>query len=214
MNVARDEIERYLHRLAEQQHSDSLLDAMEAHAAEQGIPLVGRAAGAFLELAARAIGARRVLELGAGIGYGSLWLARAVGPGGQILSVEADPARAEAAQRFLKDWTGTITIRVGDAPEAVAEEVGPFDVVYCDARKDLYPKCWMAAAPLIRIGGLWLSDNALWHGGAVTGEDVSDATAGFAAAVQSHNALVTADARFVSSLVPIRDGVLVALRVE
>lgn len=213
MNATRDQIEDYLHRLAQQQHSDDLLDAMEAYASDRNIPLVGRPAGAFLELAARSIGARRVLELGAGIGYGTLWLARAVGPDGEVVSVEPDAEKAEVAREFLTEW-GVVRARVGDIVEAIDREDGTFDVVYCDARKDLYPDAWVAASPRIRVGGLWLSDNALWHGGAVTGEDVNEATAGFAAAVQRHNGLVTSDSRFVSSLIPIRDGILAALRIS
>ena len=214
MNASRDQIEEYLHQLARQQHPEALLDAMEAYASEHDIPLVGRAAGAFLELAARSIGARRVLELGAGIGYGTFWLARAVGPDGEVVSVEPDPAKAEAREQFLDGWARTVNHRGGNVVDAISREPGTFDVVYCDTRKDLYPDAWIAASPRIRVGGLWLSDNALWHGGSVTGEDVNAATEGFAAAVQRHNTLVTSDPSFVSSLVPIRDGILVALRVR
>ena len=201
MNATRDQIEDYLDRLARQQHADRLLDAMEAYASERNIPLIGRAAGAYL-------------ELGAGIGYGSLWLARAVGPDGEVLSTEADAGRANAAKGFLQDWTATVTVHVGDVLEAISRAPGEFDVVYCDARKDLYPDAWIAASPRIRVGGLWLSDNALWHGGAVTGDDVNAATAGYAAAVRRHNEMVASDPRFISALVPIRDGVLTALRVS
>jgi predicted O-methyltransferase YrrM len=214
MNATRDQIEEYLHGLALQQHPDDVLDAMEAYAAEHSIPLIGRAAGAFIELAARSIGARRVLELGAGIGYGTLWLARAVGSDGEVSSIEPDLSKAETARQFLNGWADIVKIKSGDVIDAISRTEGEFDVVYCDARKDLYPKAWTAAASRIRLGGLWLSDNALWHGGAVTGEDVTPATTGFAAAVREHNELVVSDSRFVSALVPIRDGVLAALRVS
>lgn len=213
MNATRDQIEAYLQALAQRQHPAELLDSMESYASERSIPVPGRAAGAFLQLAAQSIGAKRVLELGSGIGYASLWLARAVGIGGQVTSIEADAEKADVARRFLEGWIGTVTIRVADVVDAARREVGPFDIVYCDARKDMYPAAWRAASPKIRVGGLWLSDNALWHGGAVTGHDVSAETAGFAAAVQRHNDLVASDPGFISSLVPIRDGVLAALRV-
>jgi predicted O-methyltransferase YrrM len=214
MNATRDQIEAYLDALAQRQHPDELLDAMESYASEHNMPVPGRAAGAFLQLAAQSIGAKRVLELGSGIGYGSLWLARAVGVGGEVTSIEPNAERAEVAHRFLEDWSVTVKIRVGDVVEAAGNEAGPFDIIYCDARKDMYPAAWLAASPKIRVGGLWLSDNALWHGGAVTGDDVNEETAGFAAAIQRHNDLVASDPGFISSLVPIRDGVLAALRVE
>ena len=74
-----DRVERYLTELAGTEHGDDVLTDMEEYAAERGFPIVGRATGRFLEVAARSIGARRVMELGSGFGYSAYWFARAVG---------------------------------------------------------------------------------------------------------------------------------------
>src|SRR5437773_9473298 len=127
-----DAVENYLTELARTEHEDPVLVDMEARAAEHGFPVVGRATGRFLELAARAVGARRVMELGSGYGYSAYWFARAVGPGGQVVCTDGDPANAERAERYVTAagvWD-RVRYRVGDALEGFAAEEGEFDVVY------------------------------------------------------------------------------------
>jgi predicted O-methyltransferase YrrM len=205
----------YLGDLAAMGHQDPVLDDMEARAAENGFPIVGRAVGRFLEVAARSIGARRVCELGSGYGYSAYWFAGAVGSDGEVVATDGDPDNCRLAESYLRRagrWS-PVNWQVGDALEGLAATDGDFDVVYCDVDKDGYPDCWRAAAERIRVGGLYLCDNVLWDGLVLTGEDRDEATAGFTAAVREHNRLVAADRRYVSTIVPLRDGVTMAVRV-
>ena len=209
-----DKVEQYLTELAELEHSDPVLVEMEARAAEHGFPIVGRATGRYLELAARSIGARRVMELGSGYGYSAYWFARAVGPDGEVTCTDGDPDNAALAEAYLTKaglWD-RVHYRVGDALEWFAEQTGQFDVVYCDVDKLGYPDCWRAARDRIRIGGLWLCDNVIWSGHVATGTD-RDRLPGWTAAIQEHNRMVAEDDRYVGSIVPIRDGVMAALRI-
>ena len=210
-----DGVEAYISELAVAEHDDELLRDMEARAAEQGFPIVGRAVGRYLELAARSIGARRVMELGSGYGYSAYWFARAVGPAGEVICTDGDPANATLAEDYLGRgavWD-RIRFRVGDALEGFEAETGDFDIVYCDVDKDGYPDCWRAARERIRVGGLWLCDNVIWSGHVATGTD-RDGLPGWTAAIREHNRLVAEDDRYVGSIVPIRDGVMAALRVR
>jgi caffeoyl-CoA O-methyltransferase len=204
----------YLTNLAERQHSSGVLEEMEAYAAEHGFPIVGRSVGRLLELVARAVGARRVVELGSGYGYSAYWFARAVGARGDVVCTDSDADNAVRAERYLSEaglW-GRVRFHVGDALETFATLDGDFDVVYCDVDKDGYPDCWRAARDRIRVGGLYLCDNVLWDGHVLTGMD-REGLEGWTAAIQEHNRLVTSDARYISSIAPIRDGVTLALRV-
>lgn len=208
--------DEYLGNLADLEHHDPLLVEMEARAAEHGFPIVGRAVGRYLELVARGIGARRVMELGSGYGYSAYWFARAVGADGEVVCTDGEAANARLAEGYLRRagvWD-RVRYHVGDALAGFAAEEGEFDIVYCDVDKDGYPDCWRAARERIRIGGLYVCDNVLWDGKAATGEERDDATPGFTAAIRDHNRLVAEDPRYVGSIVPIRDGVLTALRVE
>ncbi|MGH3327132.1 MAG: O-methyltransferase [Streptomycetales bacterium] len=209
-----DAVEGYLTDLARREHDDPLLDVMEARAAEQGFPIVGRATGRCLELAARSIGARRVIELGSGFGYSAYWFARAVGPGGQVVCTDGDPHNAKLAEDYLRTagvWD-RVSYRVGAALEGLAAQGGDFDVVYCDVDKLGYPDCWRAARERIRVGGLWICDNVIWDGHVATGTD-REGLPGWTAAIREHNQLVAEDDRYVGSIVPIRDGVMIAVRV-
>jgi caffeoyl-CoA O-methyltransferase len=215
-----DAVESYLTELARTEHEEPVLVDMEARAAEHGFPIVGRATGRFLELAARAVGARRVMELGSGYGYSAYWFARAVGPDGEVVCTDGDPANAGLAEDYLRvaGMWDRVRYRVGDALNEFAEEAGDFDVVYCDVDKDGYPDCWRAARDRIRLGGLWLCDNTIWSGRVATTTDATttdrEGPAGWTAFIREHNRLVAEDSRYVVSIVPIRDGVMTALRFE
>lgn len=214
-----DDVENYLTDLAGVEHADPVLDEMEALARQHRFPIVGRATGRYLELAARSIGARRVMELGSGFGYSAYWFARAVGPSGSVTCTDGDQDNAARAERHLRAaglWD-RVTYRVGDALDGLAAETGEFDIVYCDVDKHGYPDCWRAARERIRIGGLWICDNVLWSGHVATGterDDLPEWTRGWTGYIQEHNQLVAADERFVGSIVPVRDGLMVALRVS
>jgi caffeoyl-CoA O-methyltransferase len=210
-----DRVENYLTELAGIEHGDAVLTEMEQYADQHGFPIVGRATGRFLEVAARSIGARRVMELGSGYGYSAYWFARAVGEAGEVVCTDGDPANAERAQQYLTQagvWP-RIRYRVGDALAGFAQESGEFDVVYCDVDKDGYPDCWRAARDRIRVGGLWLCDNVLWSGDVATGAERTGGLEGWTAAIDECNRLIAADDRYVGSINPVRDGVMVALRV-
>jgi predicted O-methyltransferase YrrM len=190
-------------------YDEPVLLAMEAEGAERGFPIVGRVVGVTLELLARSIGARRVMELGSGFGFSAYWFARAVGAEGEVHCTEGDPANAATAERYLTEaglW-GRVTYHVGDAVEQMAAVPGEFDVVFCDIDKPGYPDAWRAAAERIRVGGLYLCDNTLGTSDETVLDD-NDRTR----AIREHNRLIAEDERYVSTLVPSRQGVLAALR--
>src|SRR5215510_2215516 len=117
-----DKVEGYLQELAEAEHEAPVLVEMEARADEHGFPIVGRATGRFLELAARAVGARRVMELGSGYGYSAYWFARAVGEEGEVICTDGDADNAKYAEDYLgraSVWD-RVRYHVGDALEGMA----------------------------------------------------------------------------------------------
>jgi predicted O-methyltransferase YrrM len=210
-----DAVDSYLTELAEVEHDEPVLVAMEELAKQRPFPIVGRATGRYLELAARSIGARRVMELGSGFGYSAYWFARAVAPDGQVICSDSSTENARLAEDYLSQaglWS-RVRYHVSDALAALRAETGDFDIVYCDVDKDGYPDCWLAARERIRVGGLWLCDNVIWDGHVATGTD-RDGLPGYSAAIREHNRLVAEDDRYVASIVPIRDGVMTALRIR
>jgi predicted O-methyltransferase YrrM len=183
---------------------------MEAEGELRNFPIVGRNVGVTLEVLARAIGAERVMELGSGFGYSAYWFARAVGPDGEIHCTDGEEANAEAGLSYLEraGFSERVTYHVGDALESFDGIEGDFDVVFCDIDKPGYPNAWRAASERIRVGGLYICDNTLGYGrGTVLDPDEEGAKA-----IREHNASIAEDERFLSTIVPTREGVLAAIR--
>ena len=196
-------------------HDEPVLLEMEAEAEAHDFPIVGRTVGLTIEVLARSIGAKRVVELGSGFGYSGYWFSRAVGPDGELHLTDGDPANEKKALDYLgrAGLAGPVQFHVGDAVGSLGVLEGEFDIVYDDIDKEGYPNAWRAACERVRVGGLYICDNVLWYG-RVTGEValVSDRERETTAAIVEHNALIAADERYLSTIVPTRDGVMVALR--
>ncbi len=209
MDIVDPAIDAYMRsRLA--RHDEPVLLKMEAEAEELGFPIVGRNVGVTLEVLARSVGARRIIELGSGYGYSGYWHARAVGAGGEVHLTDGDPENAKKAEAYLGRaglWD-RVTFHVGDAVSSLNALDGEFDVVYDDIDKEGYPDAWRAARERIRVGGLYVCDNVLWSG-RVLDADPDERTR----AILEHNQLIADDDRYVSTIVPTRDGVVVAIRI-
>ncbi|MBA3738147.1 MAG: class I SAM-dependent methyltransferase, partial [Actinobacteria bacterium] len=106
-----------------------------------------------------------------------------------------------------------VQFHVGDAVTELDHLDDEFDVIFNDVDKDGYPAAWRAACERIRRGGLYVCDNVLWYG-RVAVPDPDDARPGWTEAVLEHNRLVAEDERYLSTIVPTRDGVLVAIRIS
>src|SRR6058998_4381586 len=122
MDIVDPRIEAYMaERL--QRFDEPVLLEMEAEATRRGFPIVGRNVGVTLEVLARSIGARRVMELGSGFGYSAYWFARAVGPDGEVVCTDGDPENARLAEEYLSTagmWD-RVRYQVGDALGEFAE---------------------------------------------------------------------------------------------
>ncbi len=195
-------------------HDEPVLLEMEALARERGFPIVGRLVGVTLEVLARSVGARRVFELGSGFGYSAYWFSRAVGLQGELHLTDGDPENERLALDHLgrAGLDGPVRFHVGDAVEALNATEGEFDVVYNDIDKEGYPDAWRAARERVRPGGLYICDNVLWSGRVTGAEPPEERHRATTEAILQHNELIAADERFLSTIVPTRDGVMVASR--
>jgi predicted O-methyltransferase YrrM len=161
---------------------DPALDAALTSTAAAGMPpiAVSAAQGKLLHLIARMLRAERILEVGTLGGYSTIWMARALRPGGRIMSLEIDPRHAEVARTNLAraGVDGVAEVRIGPAldtlPKLAEEEVGPFDLVFIDADKANIPEYFSWATKLTRPGGVIIVDNVI-RNGAVLDDSGSDA---------------------------------------
>lgn len=152
--------------------SDPVLDAELKASAEAGLPAiqVSPAQGKFLQILAQAMGARRILEIGALGGYSTIWLARALPADGCLVTLELNPKHAEIAHSNIAraGLAGVVELRLGAALETlrrlVAEKQSPFDFVFIDADKTGYADYFTWVLKLTRRGSLIIADNVVRKG--------------------------------------------------
>ena len=202
------DLTRYLDGLVPERPAEMI--AMEAEAERTNFPIIGPAAGYFCYLIARLIGARSVFELGSGFGYSTAWFARAVreNGGGIVHHTVWDEKLSRRARDHLAalGMSELVSFRMGEAVTALREAQGPFDLVFNDIDKDGYVASLPVIKSRLRIGGVLIVDNVLWSGRIFDASDTSTSTAG----IREFTRLVTSDPDWAATIVPIRDGLLLA----
>jgi caffeoyl-CoA O-methyltransferase len=186
------------------------LARMERAARKTDFPIIGPAVGQLCYLLARTIGARRVFELGSGFGYSTAWFARAVkeNGGGVVHHVVWDEELSQRARKHLAalGLDDVVRFTVGEAVASLRSADGDFDLIFNDIDKRGYPDSLPVIESKLRSGGLLITDNLLWSGRIFDAKDRSPDTEG----VRKLTRLVMKSPNWAASIVPIRDGVLVA----
>ena len=192
---------------------DPILAAIRARHPAAGLPPIhiSPEEGKFLYLLLVAIEATAVLELGSLGGYSGVWLARALPSHGRLTTIEKDPRHAALArQAFAEAGLGSrVRLIEGAALDVLPTLSLGFDAVFVDADKEPLPQYFEWSMRLLRRGGLLLCDNAFFHGAAVDEQDRSPAAQG----VRAFNRLAAEDPRLVATVVPVRDGLVVGVKV-
>ena len=201
-------VDRYLHEIAPA--SEPVLREMEEVALERDFPIVGPLVGRLLFVLARSIRAEAIFEIGSGFGYSAIWFAKAMSGAGRVVMTEGNPANVDAARGYF-DRVGLRDRAVferGDGLEILERYPGPFDIVFLDLDKKDYPRAFERALPKLRKGGLLIADNTLWSG-KVAEPDVDDEpTRG----IREFNRRVMTSPELMATLLPLRDGVAVAIK--
>ncbi len=205
-----DKVQEYLSGLIPVREPE--MQAMEKHAEETGFPIIGPAAGNACYQIARMTGARSVFEMGSGYGYSTAWFARAVkeNGGGVVHHVVWDAELSARAVEHLRrlGLDGLVEYHVAEAVEALRQQTGPFDLIFNDIEKQDYPASLPVIKQRLRSGGVLIIDNILWSGRIFRAGDTTPATEG----VRRFTAEITRDPDWIVSLLPIRDGLVVALK--
>lgn len=174
MNQARwDAVDEYIKDLVVR--PDAALDAAIEASAAAGLPpiSVSPAHGKLLFVLAQVLQARAILEIGTLGGYSTIWLARALGAGGRVITLEADAKHAEVARaNFVRAGVAdAIELRLGKAldtlPKVAADGRGPFDLIFIDADKANIPEYFGWALKLSRVGSMIIVDNVVRDGNVI-----------------------------------------------
>jgi caffeoyl-CoA O-methyltransferase len=201
-------VEEYLYSMLPPR--DQVLSEIEAEAAKRDIPIVGPVVGRILHQLAIIIGARTVFEMGSAVGYSTIWWARAVGKDGRVFYTDGDRNNAAEARKYFERAAvaDRIHVAVGDALELLSEQKQEFDIIFCDVDKEDYPRVLRLALPRLRKGGLLITDNVLWSGKVADKKNAEPSTK----AILEFNRALYNSLDFYTTILPVRDGVAVAVK--
>lgn len=192
---------------------DDALREVRALQQAAGLPdiAISAAEGKMLEVLLRAIGARRVLEVGTLGGYSGVWIARALPADGKLTTIEADSRHAAVARRAFAraGLAERVELIEGRALDVLPALPAGFDAVFLDADKEPLEQYFSHAMRLLRRGGWLLCDNAFLNGRVTDLEDRAPDVEG----VRAFNRLAAGDRRLASAVIPVRDGLVAGLKV-
>ena len=197
----------YLDHLLPQ--SDQLLTEMEIYAAKHNVPIADREVAAFIEITARASGAKRALEIGMAIGYSVIHLARGMCKGSLVVTIEPNKEMISAASDYLQraGLADRARIERGKALDVMPRLDETFDLLFIDAVKEEYKQYLDLGLPKLRSGGVVIVDNLLW-GGKVAGDDAESSTV----ALREFNQYFINHPQLRAVVLPVGDGLGYAVK--
>jgi caffeoyl-CoA O-methyltransferase len=206
--VTQPDVDDYLYALLPPR--DEVLAEIEAEATRRKIPIVGPAVARFFQQLVMMTDAKTVFEMGSAVGYSTIWWARAVGKGGTVHYTDSDRKNADQARSYFEraGVADRITIHIGDAIELLSEQKQEFDIVFNDIDKEDYPRVLRLVSPRLKKGGLFVTDNVLWSARVVEQNPKEASTK----AIQQFNRDLYKSDDFYTTILPIRDGVAVAVK--
>ncbi|SNB46753.1 O-methyltransferase [Geobacter sp. DSM 9736] len=201
-------IEEYLMGLVPE-NDPHLLD-MEKRAREMQFPIVDRLVGRLLYMLTRIRQPKLVVELGSGFGYSAYWFARAISISGKVVLIDSAEQNVSYARRLFEETglTGRTELRHGDALR-IGPEYEEIDILFIDIDKYQYPHAIEAMLPRLAPGSLVIADNALWHGRVVEPDGDKESEG-----IRRFNDFMFSRTDFFTTLLPLRDGVLLAYRLN
>jgi len=205
-----DQVQEYLASLVPPREPE--LQKMEEIAAKNNFPIIGPACGYYCYQLARMINAKSVFELGSGYGYSTAWFAKAVkeNGGGVVHHTVWDDKLSEQAKGHLSalGLADLVQFHNAEAVETLRQTSGPFDIIFNDIDKEGYPDSLPVIKERLRHGGILIIDNMLWHGQTLDPNDHESTTE----AIRRFTRDVTSDLDWIVSLIPARDGMIVAYK--
>lgn len=210
MDILHPDLNNYLDELLPER--PRVMQEMEKLAKDRNFPIIGPQVGRILYQYIKLIGAKRIFEMGSGFGYSAYWFALALPEDGKVICTEAASNNIDLAEDYLKaaGLLHKVEFKKGDAIKILSQTEGTFDIILNDVDKDDYPRALEVAVQKLRVGGLLITDNALWHGRVVNNSKPDVYTRG----VLEYNQLVFSAENLWTTILPVRDGLAVSLKLK
>ncbi|MBX2842044.1 MAG: O-methyltransferase [Flammeovirgaceae bacterium] len=173
----------------------------------------GNTQGILLTMFAQMMQPEKILEIGTFTGYSAICLAQGLKKGGKLYTIEVNEELEEMAKRYIEKagLSQKVERIIGNALEIIPEMAETFDLVFIDADKRNYANYFDLVADKVKVGGVILADNVLWSGKVAYNETFNDKDT---EAIRIFNKKVLDDERFTTTILPIRDGILMASKIK
>lgn len=210
--ITYDYMEEYIRSLIPER--EGTLKEIEAFARENGVPIVQKETGVFLEFMTSMKKPKRILELGTAIGFSSILMYQAAGTEPEIVTIERDEKMIELANINLKKFNldHKIKIEEGDCLEILEKLNEPFDLIFMDAGKGHYNHFLPHCLRLLNPDGVIVADNVLFRGMVASQELVKRRKITIVKRMRTYLELVTQDENLITSVIPMGDGIAVTKR--
>ncbi|WP_066639549.1 O-methyltransferase [Desulfolucanica intricata] len=208
-----DEVQQYLRNLLPPR--EGLLARMEQEAADKIVPIVEPEVAQLLYWLALSHRSRSVLEIGTAIGYSTLWLAKAVLPGGgKITTIEINLPRFEAAKNNFKQAgvDKDIKLILGDARELLFKLEGPYDFIFLDAAKGKYLEFLHKCVDLLVPGGILVAEDVFMRGMVISGEVDKRRNKTAVTRLRDYLEAVMSHKQLETTVLPLGDGIALSLK--
>jgi predicted O-methyltransferase YrrM len=188
------------------------LQKMEDYAEKNNFPIIGPICGYYCYQLARMLNAKSIFELGSGYGYSTAWFAKALkeNGGGVVHHTVWDEDLSKRARDHLSALGSAdlVEFHIAEAVETLRQAKGPFDIIFNDIEKGAYPDSLPVIREKLRHGGILIIDNMLWSGRVFDPDNHDKNTE----AIRRFTRDITADLDWIVSLLPARDGMIVAYK--
>lgn len=208
-HITSPEIERYIEHLYPLE--DPLLKEMETFGLKSNFPLIGPLVGRILYQLTKLSRAKKVFEMGSGFGYSAFWFALALPEDGLVHLTDASHKNTDLSKKFFTQGNliHKAKFHTGDAVEILSKLDEQWDIILIDLNKEQYPKALEVAKAKLKLGGLLVADNLLWFGRVL--EKKGDLAT---ESIKKFNQTLFNDCSFITTLLPVRDGIGVAYRIS
>ena len=195
-------------------HNDPLLVEMREYAESRHIPIVVPESARFLETICSISKPGKILEIGTAIGNSSIIIAKALNSECIIVSIDIDADMASKAAFFIKKagLDGVLHIINGEALDVLQCLIKPYDLIFVDAAKGRYPQFLPHCIRLINVNGILLSDNVLYGGLVAKHGSIEHKHRTIANRLREYIEELFAMDNFITSVVPIGDGIAISYR--
>lgn len=207
-----NDIETYieLHSTKESKTLQDLYKETHLHAVHPRM-ISGHTQGRLLSLLSRLKQPRRILEIGTYTGYSAICLAEGLKPGGKLISIEINDELEAINRKYIEkaNMADKIKLLTGDAKNLIPGLKDKFQLIFIDGNKEEYPEYYTLCKAKLAPGGLLIADNALWDG-KVTTNSTHPQTLG----IQTFNKMITDDSVMRNFILPVRDGLMIAEKLQ